>query len=269
MNLKRSRHSLGVPDSQVLLACGGRGKRHAPPRRVPLQLCVNGAVDAITTGDDGTVYVGGEFTRVSEYVGAVAAVDTVTGERVTSIPTTDGDILTCLPDGSGGYFIGGTFTQVNGVPRKSLAHILANGTVDPVWKPEVEGYGQDHDPCRRQHLLRRDLPAGQRPHPDQPRHRGRCVRQPGVHGPGAFLQLPGGYAPGIGPPHGRRDPLCGRSVHRRGQHLPGHASDGCCGLRWEQRGAALESLGGWHRRTDAQDRQHHLSSGLIQPYRTG
>ena len=126
-----------------LVSCGGGGGGSAStplptPPGAP-QLCVDGAVEAIATGDDGTVYVGGQFTRVSEYAGAVAAVDTVTGERVTSIPTTDGYILTCLPDGSGGYFIGGYFTQVNGAARKGLAHILANGTVDPVWKPEVEG----------------------------------------------------------------------------------------------------------------------------------
>ena len=124
----------------LLLACGGGGGggSSAPsPAPAPLQ-CVRGSVSAIATGDDGTVYVGGQFNRVSEFVGAAVTVDLVTGERSSPTLTTDGQILTCLSDGSGGYYLGGAFTQVNGAARKGLARILADGTVDPLWKPEIE-----------------------------------------------------------------------------------------------------------------------------------
>jgi hypothetical protein len=43
------------------------------------------------------------------------------------------------PDGSGGFYIGGSFTDVGGVPRNNLARVLANGTVDPNWNPSPNG----------------------------------------------------------------------------------------------------------------------------------
>lgn len=43
------------------------------------------------------------------------------------------------PDGAGGWFIGGSFTQVAGQRRVRLAHVAANGQLDPVWRPVVRG----------------------------------------------------------------------------------------------------------------------------------
>ncbi len=45
------------------------------------------------------------------------------------------------PDGSGGYFIGGSFTSVDGVSIQEAAHILANGTLDRSWAPDPSGCG--------------------------------------------------------------------------------------------------------------------------------
>ena len=41
-----------------------------------------------------------------------------------------------LPDGA--LIIGGSFSRINGQPRKNLAKILANGDLDPQWKPEPD-----------------------------------------------------------------------------------------------------------------------------------
>ena len=35
-----------------------------------------------------------------------------------------------VPDGSGGFYIGGEFTNVGGLTRNNIAHILSDGTVD-------------------------------------------------------------------------------------------------------------------------------------------
>ncbi len=49
----------------------------------------------------------------------------------------NGVVYVIHPDGSGGYYIGGSFRQVQGVPRRNLAHIRADGTVNPAFAPEV------------------------------------------------------------------------------------------------------------------------------------
>src|SRR6266566_3722123 len=50
-------------------------------------------------------------------------------------------IRAAVPDGDGGWYIGGGFIHVNGVLRKRLAHIRADGTLDPDWRPEANGNG--------------------------------------------------------------------------------------------------------------------------------
>ncbi len=53
----------------------------------------------------------------------------------------DNPIRAAIPDGSGGWYIGGGFVHVNGVLRKRLAHIDGSGHLDPHWKPEANGNG--------------------------------------------------------------------------------------------------------------------------------
>ena len=49
----------------------------------------------------------------------------------------DGEIDATVSDGAGGFYIGGSFTHVGGVPRGNLAHIRANKTLDPGWHPSA------------------------------------------------------------------------------------------------------------------------------------
>ena len=48
---------------------------------------------------------------------------------------TGGSVEAVAPDGSGGWYIGGSFDTVGGLTRDRLAHILANKTVDTSWNP--------------------------------------------------------------------------------------------------------------------------------------
>jgi hypothetical protein len=50
-------------------------------------------------------------------------------------------IRAAVPDGDGGWYIGGGFIHVNGVLRKRLAHLRADGSLDPDWRPEANGNG--------------------------------------------------------------------------------------------------------------------------------
>ncbi len=52
-----------------------------------------------------------------------------------NFPEVDGTVNVAIPDGSGGWYIGGDFEEVGGVSRDYAAHILSNGTVDATWDP--------------------------------------------------------------------------------------------------------------------------------------
>lgn len=95
----------------------------------------NGPVKAIAEGDDGTIYIGGEFDYVGPYCGASVRVNSTSGETLTLGNNAEvaGIVYAQVGDGSGGYFLGGVFTHVGGVARQGLVHVLADGTVDPVF----------------------------------------------------------------------------------------------------------------------------------------
>lgn len=62
-----------------------------------------------------------------------------------TMPTTDGYVYALAPDGSGGVYIGGSFTSVTpsggtAVTRNSLAHIKADGSVDSAWNPNADSF---------------------------------------------------------------------------------------------------------------------------------
>ncbi len=87
---------------------------------------------------DETVWLGGDFTRVGPYTGCLVAVDPQTAQRMDGLPEVNGEVRAIISDGGGGYFIGGKFTSVGGLPLKNLAHIFANGLPDPAWSPEPD-----------------------------------------------------------------------------------------------------------------------------------
>ncbi|MCZ4499513.1 MAG: Fibronectin type domain protein [Marmoricola sp.] len=95
----------------------------------------DGVVGATTAGAGSTTYVGGSFDTVGAPTGGSGLVsDTGSGSSVTLASATagaaNGGVNATVPDGSGGYFLGGSFTQVKGVQCPSLAHISSDGTVD-------------------------------------------------------------------------------------------------------------------------------------------
>ncbi len=87
-----------------------------------------------------TLYIGGNFATVGEWSGGGVPLDTSTGATVWPAPLNrarvSGRIYASIPDGSGGYYIGGNFKAVAGVIRNNLAHILSDGSLDS-WNPNV------------------------------------------------------------------------------------------------------------------------------------
>src|SRR5262249_13877234 len=102
------------------------------PRAIPAQTLrsddwlANGPVKTLTTLG-GTIYLGGNFSRVGPATGGLGVFDASTGTMRQPFPRVAGLVLSVAPDGSGGCYLGGFFTAVSGQARNNLAQIDASG----------------------------------------------------------------------------------------------------------------------------------------------
>jgi hypothetical protein len=97
----------------------------------------NGQVSAQSLRGN-TLYVGGSFSFVGPVTGSAVPVDAVTGTVPPGFPRVNGTVMAVVPDGSGGWYIGGQFTSVGATPRTNLAHILSDQSV-AAWDPGSGG----------------------------------------------------------------------------------------------------------------------------------
>lgn len=88
---------------------------------------------------NGLTYLGGTFGYVGPDSGAAGVFDLSTGEAKRGFPKIEGSVLAAVPDGAGGWFVGGAFTNIGPVVRTNLAHVLADNSVDPNWTPHLNG----------------------------------------------------------------------------------------------------------------------------------
>jgi len=88
----------------------------------------NGQVNAILR-DGNTVYIGGNFSYVGPSIPYGSPVDAGTGAPNLAYARPNSNVNVAVPDGAGGWYIGGAFTQVGGVARNYLAQLDANGAV--------------------------------------------------------------------------------------------------------------------------------------------
>ena len=97
----------------------------------------NGTVNAVARTAS-TIYLGGSFSEVYPRTGPLVSVSTTTGALTESLPQViNGTINAIISDGSGGYFVGGSFQRVGGVAINDLVHILPDGQVDTNWNADV------------------------------------------------------------------------------------------------------------------------------------
>ena len=102
---------------------------------------LDGQVNAIVTNGS-TVYLGGTFTKIGYACGTGVLLDTGTAKPIRAFPKCDplgSQVLASVPDGMGGFYIGGQFLYINGVARKYLAHIRADNSLDP-WDPQPNAW---------------------------------------------------------------------------------------------------------------------------------
>ena len=96
----------------------------------------DGTIHAIAA-TNGVVYVGGSFSYVAPQGRKAAALDAYTGDTDEEFPAIFGSaILALIEDGSGGWFIGGRFTQVGDLARTNLAHVRSDHQVDLDFAPD-------------------------------------------------------------------------------------------------------------------------------------
>ena len=114
----------------VLMALiGCAPSAHAFPQSIPSGSAygvLDGHVLAIARHGDVT-YLGGNFAELAAITGAFARLDGATGKRSGLLPEAEnGEVRASVRDGQGGFYVGGTFTAIGGVPRAGLGRILAH-----------------------------------------------------------------------------------------------------------------------------------------------
>ncbi len=87
------------------------------------------------TKANGKYLVNGEFQNWADNNGSALLLDTVSNAIINNRKwRVNGEVRTVVPDGLGGFFIGGEFTAVGDSARKNIAQISASGKPTS-WKP--------------------------------------------------------------------------------------------------------------------------------------
>jgi trimeric autotransporter adhesin len=117
---------------------GTRGLSNEAGAR-PSGVAFGGFVHALTAHQN-SVFVGGAFTAAGISSGSAVPFERDTGQPVSpTFPIVSGHVFAIESDLQHGYYIGGDFTAVGGVPRANFAHILADGSVDASFNPAPNG----------------------------------------------------------------------------------------------------------------------------------
>jgi trimeric autotransporter adhesin len=113
----------------------------APPSPVPQTSWVANGVVTDVGWSGHTLYIGGDFNRVGPPTGPFAVVSGTSGHQEGVSPIVSGgeaSVEAIIPDGHGGWYIGGNFESVEGTPVRNLAHVTAGGTLDPLFAPNPD-----------------------------------------------------------------------------------------------------------------------------------
>lgn len=97
---------------------------------------VNSTVNDMSADED-NLYISGSFTQAGSYKSYLLSFDEEDIFPEQTFPDANSTIEAIEPDGNGGYYVGGSFSQLNGVSHSRLRHILADGTIDADFLPTV------------------------------------------------------------------------------------------------------------------------------------
>lgn len=125
--------SVGIGSGQPASAVG------APSYTTPATQWwgTNGRVtDSVVLGN--RVYLAGGFDYIGPQTGYGVGVSGTSGAKLPTTPMIDGVVRAAVPDGAGGWYVGGSFRSVGGVYRSGVAQIDASGGLT-AWAPQVKG----------------------------------------------------------------------------------------------------------------------------------
>ncbi|MBI2418397.1 MAG: delta-60 repeat domain-containing protein [Ignavibacteriales bacterium] len=130
--MKKTRAFIFYTSAFYLLYCAAAYCQPSIPNKD--MWITNGSVNAIAVAGDYT-YIGGTFTYIGPNTGCGGKLTVSSPAPDMRFPKVSGTICSAVPDGSGGWYIGGAFTKVGSYNRNRIAHINADGTVDAAWNP--------------------------------------------------------------------------------------------------------------------------------------
>lgn len=98
----------------------------------------DGTVHAVREAGN-TLYLAGDFNYVGPQTGSVAMIDPASGVVNTAFPALNGNVEVIIPDGAGGWYIGGDFTMAGGVARAGLVRVDSGYSVVTTFQADVTG----------------------------------------------------------------------------------------------------------------------------------
>lgn len=132
-----------TPGQPVYVAVEADGEPFVWSSFVPRTWGVDGQVLAQAIDPSGNRYVGGEFGEALLNVRAATTLAPSGGygqSHPLVFPDVDGVVHAIVDDGEGGWYIGGEFSRVGGLPRQNLARIDRGGQVTD-WQGSATGAG--------------------------------------------------------------------------------------------------------------------------------
>jgi trimeric autotransporter adhesin len=124
----------------VLFSFPANGQTTLAPRKE--FFVTDGPVSVLFATND-TLYVAGEFQNIGFNSGAGLLLHGRKLSLLDHFPHVDGPVYAVVADASGGFYIGGDFTTVGGIPRVRLARIRFDGSVDTSFIPAVTAAPND------------------------------------------------------------------------------------------------------------------------------
>ncbi|MEZ5294052.1 MAG: PQQ-binding-like beta-propeller repeat protein [Vicinamibacterales bacterium] len=129
----------------TLVAAGlaGPSRAHAQvaERALPLPVVDNGIhITPPTAVQIGRrLFIGGGFSRLSDPTGNAVVTDVFGRHLPGRFPRVEGPVHHIVADGTGGWFLVGDFTHVDGQPIARFARVTATRTVDPQFRVSADG----------------------------------------------------------------------------------------------------------------------------------
>ncbi|NOT35343.1 MAG: PQQ-binding-like beta-propeller repeat protein [Candidatus Eisenbacteria bacterium] len=111
---------------------------HAQVADTNLWTCDQGGLIESMVHYGDTLMVGGVPWNLGPASGAGVPVDPIDGRPREPYAKVAGIVHVVISDGCGGWYVGGEFAGVGGLPRRNLAHVRADGSVDD-WNPGPDG----------------------------------------------------------------------------------------------------------------------------------